>query len=184
MIQCSSLFACRLTPHDSARYWGRFEADTYDCVLLDAPCTSERHVIQQAASDSGKGANLRWSVRQCEDMAALQVRLLTAALKVSNVWWYRSCLYLCMSVCICACVSVPMRVRLCVPETQHVGVCVESVECGLLPPHISWLTSNASHLVFRLSCLTFHASHLVSHISCLTRHIPIYTHCYDFLGST
>ncbi|KAA6410725.1 MAG: NOL1 NOP2 sun family, partial [Trebouxia sp. A1-2] len=71
----------RLTPHDSARYWGRFEPDTYDCVLLDAPCTSERHVLQQAATGSGKSAKLRWSVRQCEDMAALQVRLLTAALK-------------------------------------------------------------------------------------------------------
>ncbi|KAL0048518.1 hypothetical protein WJX82_004983 [Trebouxia sp. C0006] len=71
----------RLTPHDSARYWSRFEPDTYDCVLLDAPCTSERHVLQQAVSGSGKSAKLRWSVRQCEDMAALQVRLLTAALK-------------------------------------------------------------------------------------------------------
>lgn len=38
--------------------------------------------MQQAADDSGKGSKLRWSVRQCEDMAALQVRLLTAALKV------------------------------------------------------------------------------------------------------
>ncbi len=86
-IQCSCatwLVACRLTPHDSARYWGRFEPDTYDCVLLDAPCTSERHVLQQAATGSGKSAKLSWSVRQCEDMAALQVRLLTAALKVSN----------------------------------------------------------------------------------------------------
>ena len=72
----------RVTPHDSARYWARFEAETYDCILLAAPCTSERHVLQQAASDSGKGAKLRWSLRQCEDMAALQVRLLTAALKV------------------------------------------------------------------------------------------------------
>ncbi len=71
-----------MTPHDSARYWARFEAKTYDCILLDAPCTSERHVMQQAADDSGKGSKLRWSVRQCEDMAALQVRLLTAALKV------------------------------------------------------------------------------------------------------
>lgn len=71
----------RLTPHDSARYWGRFEPGTYDCVLLDAPCTSERHLLQQAASGSGKSAKLRWSVRQCEDMAALQIRLLLAALK-------------------------------------------------------------------------------------------------------
>ena len=90
MMQCSYatwLFACRLTPHDSARYWGRFEPGTYDCVLLDAPCTSERHLLQQAASGSGKSAKLRWSVRQCEDMAALQIRLLTAALKVSKFSW-------------------------------------------------------------------------------------------------
>lgn len=90
LMQCSCatwLAACRLTPHDSARYWSRFEPDTYDCVLLDAPCTSERHVLQQAASGSGKSAKLRWSVRQCEDLAALQVRLLTAALKVSKFRW-------------------------------------------------------------------------------------------------
>ena len=72
----------RLTPHDAARYWSRFEAETYDCILLDAPCTSERHVVQQAAVSSNAG-KIRWSVRQCEDMASLQVRLLVAALKVS-----------------------------------------------------------------------------------------------------
>ena len=75
---------CRVLPHDAARWWGRFEKDTYDCVLLDAPCSSERHVTQQAAHDSGKGAKLKWSVRQCEDIAALQIKLLTAALKVSQ----------------------------------------------------------------------------------------------------
>ncbi|KAL3142005.1 NOL1/NOP2/Sun domain member 3 [Trebouxia sp. C0010 RCD-2024] len=71
----------RVTPHDAARYWTRFEADTYDCILLDAPCTSERHVVQQAASDAGRGAKTRWSLQQCKDMAVLQVKLLTAALK-------------------------------------------------------------------------------------------------------
>ena len=73
----------RGTPDDAARYWNRFEADTYDCVLLDAPCTSERHVVQQSANDAGRGAKTRWSLQQCKDMAALQVKLLTAALKVS-----------------------------------------------------------------------------------------------------
>ena len=74
--------AYRVTPHDAARYWNRFEADTYDCILLDAPCTSERHVVQQATSLAGKGPKSRWSLHQCKDMAALQVKLLTAALKV------------------------------------------------------------------------------------------------------
>lgn len=77
----------RVTPHDAARYWNRFEADTYDCILLDAPCTSERHVVQQAASDAGRGSKSRWSLHQCHEMAALQVKLLTAALKVG----YTSC---------------------------------------------------------------------------------------------
>ena len=143
MMQCSFatwLVACRLTPHDSARYWGRFEPDTYDCVLLDAPCTSERHVLQQAASGSDKSAKLRWSVRQCEDMAALQVRLLTAALKVSN--------FLMAVVLI---LSVPVPVCLYVPNCRNVS-------CYDLMPHTSCLMPHTS-------CLTSHASHLMSHTS-------------------
>ncbi len=145
MMQCSFatwLVACRLTPHDSARYWGRFEPDTYDCVLLDAPCTSERHVLQQAASGSDKSAKLRWSVRQCEDMAALQVRLLTAALKVSN--------FLMAVVLI---LSVPVPVCLYVPNCRNVS-------CYDLMPHTSCLTPHASHLMPHISCLTSHVSHL------------------------
>ena len=99
----------RVTPYDAARWWGRFESDSYDCVLLDAPCSSERHVIQQAASDSGKGAKLKWSLRQCNDIAALQVKLLTAALKVSQtqlieLFWVTtdpSCAPCCMHIVTC-----------------------------------------------------------------------------------
>lgn len=75
------LTVCRVTPHDAARYWNRFEAEAYDCILLDAPCTSERHVV--LASCGGRGSKSRWSLHQCKEMAALQVKLLTAALKVS-----------------------------------------------------------------------------------------------------
>ena len=73
---------CRVTPHDAARYWSRFEAETYDGILLDAPCTSERHVLQQAATATANKP--RWSVKQCQEMASLQVKLLVAALRVSS----------------------------------------------------------------------------------------------------
>lgn len=84
-MQCNvQLSLCRVTPHDAGRYWSRFEGNMYDCILVDAPCTSERHMVQQAAKDAGKGAKSHWSMHACEDMAALQVKLLTAALKVSQ----------------------------------------------------------------------------------------------------
>jgi 16S rRNA C967 or C1407 C5-methylase (RsmB/RsmF family) len=34
-----------VTGHDAAR-WGLYEQDRYDLVLLDAPCSSERHLVQ------------------------------------------------------------------------------------------------------------------------------------------
>ena len=47
---------CRVTPHDGARFWGRHEAEQYDRVLLDAPCSSDRHVLQQAAARGGSSS--------------------------------------------------------------------------------------------------------------------------------
>ena len=45
-----------MTPHDGTRFWGRHEAEQYDRVLLDAPCSSDRHVLQQAATAGGRRA--------------------------------------------------------------------------------------------------------------------------------
>lgn len=103
-----------MTPHDAARYWSRFEGDTYDCILVDAPCTSERHVVQQAASDAGRGSKSRWSLHQCKEMAALQVKLLTAALKVG----YKHCtfcrlLHACHLFCACCTAHGGLRHKPC-----------------------------------------------------------------------
>ena len=35
----------RITGYDASR-WGLYEKEAYDCILLDAPCSSERHVLQ------------------------------------------------------------------------------------------------------------------------------------------
>ena len=86
-----------MTPHDGARFWGRHEAEQYDRVLLDAPCSSDRHVLQQAAGRSGSGSSggsssgggstvvvprSDWSLQRCRRIAAQQVKLLAAAAQV------------------------------------------------------------------------------------------------------
>lgn len=53
----------------------RFEVGLYDRVLLDAPCTSERHVVQAAMETSGVVSSSSWSREQCSMMAALQVKV-------------------------------------------------------------------------------------------------------------
>ena len=85
--------ACRVTAQDAARWWGRHEAGAYDRVLVDAPCTSERHVLQQAAAAHRQSISGRdWSVRACQEAAALQVKLLTAACKVGACQAQQGCL--------------------------------------------------------------------------------------------
>ena len=82
---------CRVTGQDAARWWARYEAETYDRVLVDAPCTSERHVIQQAVAN-GQGIAARdWSAAGCKEMASLQVKLLVAALKVGPTSFWLAC---------------------------------------------------------------------------------------------
>ncbi|KAL4433921.1 hypothetical protein ABPG75_000362 [Micractinium tetrahymenae] len=72
----------RVTPHDAARWWGRQEAESFDRVLLDAPCSSDRHVVQQAAA---RGSTVvprsAWSAQRCRRIAGDQARLLAAGVK-------------------------------------------------------------------------------------------------------
>ncbi|KAL4441875.1 hypothetical protein ABPG77_003791 [Micractinium sp. CCAP 211/92] len=72
----------RVTPHDAARWWGRQEAESFDRVLLDAPCSSDRHVAQQAA-ERGTTAVPRaaWSAQRCRRISGDQARLLAAGVK-------------------------------------------------------------------------------------------------------
>lgn len=78
--RCST--CVRVTRHDASLYWACREASRFDAVLLDAPCTSDRHVAQQAAA-AGRGA--AWSRAACQAAADLQVKLLVAALRAVKV---------------------------------------------------------------------------------------------------
>lgn len=63
----------RVTGHDGAR-WGMHEPEAYDRVLLDAPCSSEAHVL---ASDK---ARADWSPARSRQLARRQYALLAAAI--------------------------------------------------------------------------------------------------------
>jgi len=62
----------RLTTRDAKR-WGLHEPDSYDAVLLDAPCSSERHVLGDARELA------KWSRSRVRRLAADQHALLAAA---------------------------------------------------------------------------------------------------------
>ena len=62
-----------ITGHDSTT-WSLYEKDVYDCVLLDAPCSSERHVL------SDPSALDIWSPSRPKHLAIQQFAMLCAAL--------------------------------------------------------------------------------------------------------
>jgi 16S rRNA (cytosine1407-C5)-methyltransferase len=60
--------------------------EAFDAILLDAPCSSERHVLRQAGPRSGSGgpgertALAEWSPARIRGLAARQWALLSSAL--------------------------------------------------------------------------------------------------------
>lgn len=60
--------------HDSTK-WGLYEKEKYDCVLLDAPCSSERHVIQDPT------ALAEWGPNRPKTLAIQQFAMLASALE-------------------------------------------------------------------------------------------------------
>lgn len=64
-----------VTGHDAAR-WCRYEQDVYDRVLLDAPCSSERHVIQSP------GALAQWTPARPRHLARQAFSMIASALRV------------------------------------------------------------------------------------------------------
>ena len=76
-----------VTGHDAAR-WGLYEQNIYDRILLDAPCSSERHVIQSAKHLS------RWGAGRTRRLAAQAWAMLAAgftALKPGGILLYSTC---------------------------------------------------------------------------------------------
>lgn len=67
-----SLTTVKVTGHDATR-WGLYEQDTYDRILLDAPCSSERHVLGSAAHLA------RWSPSRSRRLAVQAYAMLAAA---------------------------------------------------------------------------------------------------------
>ena len=76
-----------VTGHDSTK-WGLYEKDMYDKILLDAPCSSERHVLKDEAELS------KWSANRPKVIALNQFAMLAAALdavKVGGLILYSTC---------------------------------------------------------------------------------------------
>lgn len=76
-----------VTGYDAAR-WSRFEKGTYDRILLDAPCSSERHVLSSPAYLA------EWSPARVKNLALRQWALLSGAwlvLKEGGFLVYSTC---------------------------------------------------------------------------------------------
>jgi len=63
-----------VTGHDAAK-WGLYEQNVYDKILLDAPCSSERHVLRSPAHLA------EWSSGRTRTLARQQLTMLCAALE-------------------------------------------------------------------------------------------------------
>lgn len=70
-----------ITGHDSTT-WSLYEKNVYDCVLLDAPCSSERHVLTDASALS------IWSPSRPKRLAVQQFAMLAAALDAAVAGGY------------------------------------------------------------------------------------------------
>ena len=63
-----------VTGHDSTK-WGLFEQDVYDRILLDAPCSSEEHVLKSPAHLK------RWSQSRTKQLSIQAHAMLAAAVE-------------------------------------------------------------------------------------------------------
>lgn len=63
----------KVTGYDSSK-WTLYEQNEYDCVLLDAPCSSERHVLNDA-----KALDI-WGTNRPKQLAIQQFAMLCSAL--------------------------------------------------------------------------------------------------------
>lgn len=76
-----------VTGHDAGR-WSMFETNTYDKILLDAPCSSERHYLLRPSKLS------EWSPSRSKRLSKIQGTLLGSAfdaLKVGGQLIYSTC---------------------------------------------------------------------------------------------
>jgi 16S rRNA C967 or C1407 C5-methylase (RsmB/RsmF family) len=64
-----------VTGHDATK-WCLYEKDAYDAILLDAPCSSERHLLQHPVHLTD------WSIKRSKQLAQRQYAMLASALDV------------------------------------------------------------------------------------------------------
>ncbi|MFA7671621.1 MAG: RsmB/NOP family class I SAM-dependent RNA methyltransferase [Sphaerochaetaceae bacterium] len=77
----------KVTSHDATK-WGLYEQNVYDAILLDAPCSAERHLLQN------KKALLQWSSKRSSHLAITQFAMVAAALeavKIGGFILYSTC---------------------------------------------------------------------------------------------
>lgn len=72
------LESVQVTGHDASR-WGLYEQGIYDRILLDAPCSSERHVLADPKALS------QWTVARPKHLAIQQFAMLAAALEAVKI---------------------------------------------------------------------------------------------------
>lgn len=65
----------RFTGSDASNY-GVFDEESFDKILVDAPCSSERHLIQNCPNSDSK-----WTVSKSKSLARKQVQMLLNALR-------------------------------------------------------------------------------------------------------
>ena len=70
-----------VTGHDATK-WGLYEQQTYDRILLDAPCSSERHVLVDPF------ALKEWTPARPKHLAIQQFAMLAAALEAVKIGGY------------------------------------------------------------------------------------------------
>lgn len=76
-----------ITGHDASK-WGVYEKEAYDRILLDAPCSSERHVMNSPEHLS------QWSPSRPKRLQALQFSMISSALlalRPGGIMLYSTC---------------------------------------------------------------------------------------------
>ena len=76
----------QITRHDASR-WCLYEKNIYNAILLDAPCSSERHLVAQ-------GEEKQWSQKRSKALAIRQYAMLASAIEAlqpNGVVLYSTC---------------------------------------------------------------------------------------------
>lgn len=125
-----------VTGRDASR-WSRYEQDAYDRILLDAPCSSERHVLSSPAYLA------EWSPARIRNLAQRQWSLLSGAwlvLKSGGCLLYSTC-------ALSPAENDGVAERL-VKKYPDVEVIVpENPPAGLLPPMQGEKTAYGTHIL-------------------------------------